>query len=187
MSIVTRTGDDGTTALMYGRRVPKHHPRIRACGSVDELNGALGLARAGAEHDFVRGSILAAQNDLVALMGELATVPEDMGRYTKDGFALLTADKTQRLDLLARQIEEQQVYGKGWTMPGDNLDSAALDYARTVCRRCERDASELVVTGSLNNPEILIFLNRLSDVLWLLARWVEAQHRREKSDGGGSA
>jgi cob(I)alamin adenosyltransferase len=177
MSIVTRTGDDGTTALMYGRRVPKHHPRIQAFGSVDELNSALGLARATARHDFVREHILPTQRDLVALMGELATVTEDKPRYEKDGFALLTADKTQRLDLLARQIEEQKVYGKGWIMPGDNLNSAALDYARTVCRRCERDISHLAETGDLHNKEILVFLNRLSDVLWLLARWVEAQEQ----------
>ena len=177
MSIVTRTGDDGTTALMYGRRVPKHHPRIVAFGAVDELNSALGLARATAQHDFVRDSILPTQKDLVALMGELATPPEDMPRYEKDGFALLGADKTQRLDLLARTIEEQKVYGKGWTMPGDNPNSAALDYARTVCRRCEREVTQLAESGDLANKEILVFLNRLSDVLWLLARWVEAQHR----------
>ena len=178
MSIVTRTGDDGTTALMYGRRVPKHHPRIAAFGAVDELNSALGLARATAQHNFVRESILPTQQDLVALMGELATQPDDMPRYQKDGFALLRPDKTQRLDALARTIEEQHVYGKGWTMPGDNLNSAALDYARTVCRRCERDISLLAESGDLPNKETLVFLNRLSDVLWLLARWVEAQQKR---------
>jgi cob(I)alamin adenosyltransferase len=175
MSIVTRTGDDGSTALMYGRRVPKHHPRIAACGSVDELNSALGVARASARHAFVCESLLPVQQDLVALMGELATLPEDMPRYQNDGFALLTANKTQRLDLLASAIEEQKVYGKGWTMPGDNVSSAALDYARTVCRRCERDISRLAESGDLANREILVFLNRLSDVLWLMARWVEAQ------------
>ena len=177
MSIVTRTGDGGATALMYGRRVPKHHPRIASCGAVDELNSALGMARASADHGFVRDSILPVQKDLVALMGELATMPEDMSRYSKDGFVLLTADKTQRLDLLAHTIEEQKVYGKGWTMPGDTPNSAALDYARTVCRRCERDISQLAESGDLSNKEILVFLNRLSDVLWLLARWVEAQGR----------
>jgi cob(I)alamin adenosyltransferase len=98
-----------------------------------------------------------------------------MSRYEKDGFAMVTPDKTHRLDLLARAIEEQKVYGKGWTMPGGNLNSAALDCARTVCRRCERDISSLAEAGDLQNKETLVFLNRLSDVLWLLARWVEAQ------------
>jgi len=180
MSIVTRTGDDGTTALMYGRRVPKHHPRVQAYGAVDELNSALGIARATAQHDFVRENILPIQKDLVGLMGELATELADMPRYLKDGFAVVSSEQTARLDTLARTIEEQKVYGKGWTMPGENLNSAALDNARSVCRRCERDSSMLAEQGHLQNKEILVYLNRLSDVLWLMARWVEAQEKKER-------
>ncbi len=85
MSIVTRTGDDGTTALMYGRRVPKSHPRVEAYGTVDELNAALGLARATVEQNFVSQNLLAIQQDLVVLMGELCVQPEDLQRYLKDG------------------------------------------------------------------------------------------------------
>jgi cob(I)alamin adenosyltransferase len=160
---------------MYGRRVAKHHPLIHAYGAVDELNSALGLARATAQHEFVRSHILSIQHDLVAVMGELATAAEDAERYKQDGFAVITPDKTQQLDGLAGQIEAQKVYGKGWTMPGADLNSAALDCARTVCRRCEREVSALNERGELGNKEILVFLNRLSDVLWLMARWVEAQ------------
>src|SRR2546425_799427 len=88
MSIVTRTGDLGTTGLMYNRRVPKSHPRVEAYGSVDELNAALGMARATAAHDFVRDNLLLVQKDLVTLMGELATGVEDLPRYVQDGYSL---------------------------------------------------------------------------------------------------
>ena len=175
MSVVTRTGDDGTTALMYGRRVPKNHPRIVACGAVDELNSALGLGRATASHDYVRQNILAIQQDLVGLMGELATDLEDMERYRKDGFAIVTTAQTGKLDALAAEIEAQQVYGKGWTMPGENLNSAALDHARSVCRRCEREVLALLQSGQVRNEQAGPYLNRLSDVLWLMGRWVEKQ------------
>ena len=86
MSIATRTGDAGTTGLMYNRRVSKSHPRVEAYGTVDELNTAIGLARAGAEHDFIRENLLLVQRDLVILMGELATSIEDLPRFLKDGY-----------------------------------------------------------------------------------------------------
>src|SRR2546425_10783890 len=98
MSIVTKTGDDGTTALMFNRRVAKSDPRVEACGSVDELNAALGVARATAEHPFVRDHLLAIQKDLIILMGELRTLPEDMPRYVKAGFSAGTAARTEKRD-----------------------------------------------------------------------------------------
>jgi cob(I)alamin adenosyltransferase len=175
MSIATKTGDTGTTALMYGRRVPKCHPRVEACGSIDELNAALGLARATAKQDFVGERLVPIQNDLIALMGELATVPEDFDRYRSDGYSLLTPEMAQKLDEIVQIIEAQKVSFKGWATPGATLNSAALDVARTVCRRAERRVAELQEGGEIKNPSILIYLNRLSDALWLLARWVEAQ------------
>jgi len=177
MSIVTKTGDDGTTALMYGRRVPKHHPRVEAYGTVDELNAALGWARATARHNFVSDSLLAVQKDLVTLMGELCVQPEDRAHYVQDGYPLLTPALTARLDALAKEIEGQKISFKGWATPGATENSAALDVARTVCRRAERRVSTLRESGDLKNPEVLVYLNRLSDCLWLLARWVEAQNR----------
>src|ERR1041385_594369 len=109
MSIVTKTGDRGTTALMYNRRVSKCHPRVEAYGSVDELNAALGLARATAEHNFIRDNLLAIQKDLVTLMGELATDTEDLPRYPKDGYSLVTAELTGRLEKLVGEIEKQSI------------------------------------------------------------------------------
>src|ERR1041385_132501 len=105
MSIATKTGDAGTTGLMYNRRVTKAHPRIEACGSVDELNAALGCARAAARHDYVRGQLLAVQKDLITLMGELATLTEDLPRYLKDGFSRVTPELTAKLDDLVQRIE----------------------------------------------------------------------------------
>jgi len=175
MSIATRTGDNGTTALMYGRRVAKNHARVEAYGTVDELNTALGLARATADHDFVSTSLLAIQLDLVTLMGELAVANDDLERYVKGGFSLVMPVMTAKLDALVKEIEAQQVSFKGWATPGASLHSAALDMARTVCRRAERRVCDLQTAGDLKNEEIIIFLNRLSDLLWLFARWVETQ------------
>jgi cob(I)alamin adenosyltransferase len=174
VSIVTKTGDSGTTSLMYGRRVPKHHPRVEAYGAVDELNSALGLARSTAILDLVRDNLLRIQNDLVILMGELATAPEDMPRYLKDGFVRLAADKTAKLEELVNEVEPK-IPLKDWAMPGATFHGAALDSARVVCRRAERRACALQDAGELGNGEIIVYLNRLADLLWLLARFVETK------------
>lgn len=175
MSIITKTGDKGTTALMYGRRVSKCHPRVEAYGCVDELNTALGLARASATDAFVREHLLTIQKDLVILMGELATAVEDLPRYVKDGYTLVTSQLTHKLDAVAKEIEAQNISFKGWATPGACLNSAALDMARTVCRRAERRVCALQEADQLQNSEIIIYLNRLADLLWLLARWVETK------------
>jgi len=175
MSIATKTGDSGTTGLMYGRRVLKNHPRVEACGAVDELNAALGLARATATDDFVANNLPAIQKDLIVLMGELGVLPEDLPRYVKDGYSLVTPAMTAPLDVLVKEVESQNVTFKGWATPGATLHSAALDVARTVCRRAERSVCALKESGSPVNPEIVIYLNRLSDLLWLFARWVETK------------
>jgi cob(I)alamin adenosyltransferase len=175
MSIATKTGDAGTTGLMYNRRVPKSHPRVEAYGSVDEVNTAIGMARALATEDFVRDHLLPIQADLVVLMGELATEAGDLDRYVKDGFQLVTPALTVKLDELVRDIEGQQVSFKGWATPGATPLAAALDVARTACRRAERRVCVLHEAGWSRNPEILVYLNRLSDALWLLSRWVESR------------
>ncbi len=175
MSIVTKTGDQGATSLMYGRRVSKCDPRVEAYGCVDELNAALGLARATAEHNFVRDNLLLVQKDLVVLMGELATALEDLPKYAQDGYAVVSPSMTVKLDALVAQIEGEHISFKGWATPGATAHTAALDLARTVCRRAERRACALHEAGLLRNPEILVYLNRLSDLLWLFARWVETR------------
>jgi cob(I)alamin adenosyltransferase len=178
MSIVTKTGDKGMTALMYGRRVSKCHPRVEAYGCVDELNAALGLARATAEHEFICEHLLVFQKDLVTLMGELATAVEDLPRYVKDGYTLVTSQLTHKLDAVVKEIEAQSVSFKGWATPGATTNSAALDVARTVCRRAERRVCALQEADQLQNSEIIIYLNRLADLLWLMARWVETRDKQ---------
>jgi cob(I)alamin adenosyltransferase len=163
------------TALIYGRRVSKSHPRVEACGAVDELNAALGLARATAEHDFVRSSLFTIQKNLVVLMGELGVQPGDLKRYVQDGYPRFTPNLTAKLDALIQEIEAQRVSFESWAIPGATKHSAALDVARTVCRRAERRVCALHDSGELKNGEIIVYLNRLSDVLWLLARWAEAK------------
>lgn len=170
MSIVTKCGDRGATRLMYNRRVSKCHPRVEAYGVVDELNAAIGLARATVADDYVREHLRAIQGDLVVLMGELATVLDDLPRYVKDGHGLVTPGMIARLDCLVGEIEAAKVSAKGWAIPGANAGSAALDVARTVCRRAERRVCSLQEADQLQNTEIVVYLNRLSDLLWLFAR-----------------
>src|SRR5213595_1347823 len=105
MSIVTKTGDLGTTGLMFNRRVSKCHPRVEAYGSVDELNAAIGLARASAQHPFIRENLLSVQKDLVTVMGELATLVEDLPKYVQKGFSLVSPALTEKLDGLVKEIE----------------------------------------------------------------------------------
>jgi len=173
MSIATKTGDSGTTGLMYNRRVSKCHPRVEAYGAVDELNTALGLARASAPNPAHQSRLEHIQKDLVILMGELATQAEDLSRYAKDGYSIVTNELTAKLDHLVREIEAQKISFKGWATPGANLAAATLDVARTACRRAERRVCALQEAGQLHNVEIIIYLNRLSDVLWLMARQAE--------------
>src|SRR5256885_2796655 len=171
MSIVTKTGDQGETSLMYGRRVAKNDPRVEAYGTVDELTAALGIARAICDDKFVAEQIFAVQKDLINVMGELATLPEDRARYLKDGFKVTDAQMVDRVTAVIADLEkDKSLYPKDWVIPGATAVSAALDFARTTCRHAERH----IATVNDPNPEILRYLNRLSDLCWILARATEA-------------
>ena len=167
---------------MYNRRVSKAHPRVEAYGCVDEVNAAIGLARSLGNHAFILENLLSTQKDLVTLMGELATAVEDLPRYVEDGFSLVDPAMSSRLDELVKRVESEAVSFKGWATPGATTHSAALDVARTICRRAERRVCVLQESNQLKNPEIIVFLNRLSDLLWLFARWVEAQEGTEAKE-----
>jgi cob(I)alamin adenosyltransferase len=108
-------------------------------------------------------------------MGERATAVEDQPRYIKDGYSLVTSQLTHKLDAVVKELESQRVSFKGWATPGACLNSAALDLGRTVCRRAERRVCALQEADQLQNSEIIIYLNRLADLLWLMARWVETK------------
>ena len=175
MSISTKRGDGGETDLMFGRRVSKADPRVAAYGAVDELNSALGLVRVADCSEMVAVTMVPArQKELVTLMGELATDPSDLPRYLEAGFEQVAAPMVERIGGEVARIESEfEISFKGWAMPGDAGRSGAahLDVARTICRRAER---EVVLLGA-ENGEIVRYLNRLSDLLWLLAR-VESGH-----------
>lgn len=175
MSIVTKTGDQGETSLMYGRRVPKNDPRVEAYGAVDELTAALGLARANCNDKFVVDRIFSVQKDLINVMGELSTLPEDRERYLKDGFKAVDARMVDVVGNVIVDLEkDKSLFPKDWVIPGANTVAAALDLARTICRRAERH----VATLKDPNREILRYLNRLSDFCWILARFAEAAKQR---------
>ena len=174
MSIATKTGDKGETSLMYGRRVSKTDHRVDAYGCVDELNSALGLARAVMPDKSVRAEILAAQKELITVMGELATAPQDLERYRKDGFEITSSAMVDRVTAVINKIEKSETMKfKYWVIPGESLPSGALDLARTTCRRAERRVAALVNDEKSFNIEILRYLNRLSDLCWLMARKIE--------------
>jgi cob(I)alamin adenosyltransferase len=177
MSITTRKGDHGTTDLLFGQRVPKHHPRIQALGEVDELNAALGLLRIHART--AESGTVAAQVQLwlIGLMGELATPAGGEEKYGLTHTQQVTTDQVIWLDGWVKKLEREGNFKfAGWVLPGGIgvAGGAYADFARTVCRRAERSLMSLVATADeLPNVEPLRFLNRLSDVLWLLARWEE--------------
>jgi cob(I)alamin adenosyltransferase len=174
VSIITKTGDKGETSLMYGRRLSKADPRVDAYGCVDELSAALGLARSVADDKFLSDQILAAQRDLIVVMGELATAPSDQERYAKDGFHLTTTEMVGRVTSVVFDLEkDKSLYPKDWVIPGGTPLSAALDFARTTCRRAERHIAAFSAEEKDLNPEILRYLNRLSDLCWVLARYAE--------------
>jgi cob(I)alamin adenosyltransferase len=179
MSIVTKTGDKGETSLMYGRRVSKHDPRVDAYGCVDELTAVLGLARSLASDEFLLDQILAVQKDLIVVMGELATAPADRERFLKDGFHVTTTEMVERVTAVIFDLEkDRSLYPKDWVIPGETPVSAALDFARATCRRAERHITAFSAGEKDFNPEILRYLNRLSDLWWVLARYAEKQSQR---------
>jgi cob(I)alamin adenosyltransferase len=180
MSIATKTGDGGETALMYGKRVPKTDLRVEGYGTVDELNAALGLVRATTDERLVTEVVLSVQKELIILMGELAVADQDRDRYLKDGFGVVTAAMVDRLTDVVNDLEKNHhIDFKRWATPGHSLGSAALDLARTTCRRAERRVVALSDTSNYVNPESVRYLNRLSDILWLFARYVETKSKEQ--------
>jgi cob(I)alamin adenosyltransferase len=176
-SIATRTGDDGTTSLLYGQRVPKDHPQIEAVGAFDELNAALGAIKPQLAPDprgtEVRALLTAVQKNLVALMGELACAEADAARYAASKFEKVSGVDVGRIDAAVAALEARGLTFDGWATPGGNACAAAFDLARTTARRAERRLTALPAQGRSVRPELLQLINRLSDLLWLLAREAE--------------
>ncbi len=172
-SIATRTGDDGSTSLLYGQRVPKDHPQIEAVGAYDELNVALGAVKPLLADATVRTLVSGLQNNLVALMGEVACAETDAARYAESKFAKISAADVTTLDAAVAALETRGLKFDGWATPGANALGAAFDSARVVARRAERRLCTLPAHGRSVRPELRQFTNRLADLLWLLARQAE--------------
>lgn len=168
--VTTGGGDTGYTGLLGSQRVPKYDPRPETFGTVDEATSALGVARAVCEDERVRQILLTVQQDLYVLMAELATLPENREAI---GMAI-TAERVAWLEETERQLQEAVTIPNKFVIPGDSLDGAQLDVARTVIRRAERMTARLVHDGTVDNPETLRYLNRLSDLVFVLARYLEA-------------
>jgi cob(I)alamin adenosyltransferase len=165
MKLYTKTGDDGTTGLFGGGRVGKSSPRVEAYGTVDETNAVIGVARATGLPPELDGVLERVQEDLFTLGAELACVP---GRESKLSMTLLGADDISRLERAIDVADAACPPLKSFVLPGGSPQAAALHLARTVCRRAER--ATLEVKDGPVRAEVLIYLNRLSDLLFALAR-----------------
>ncbi len=170
MSISTKGGDEGETSLLFGKRVSKTHARVWAYGTVDELNSVLGLCRAHTEDTVQERQLMKIQQTLVSLMAELATDDDKLVRFLERSKDSLGDDDLAYLDKLGEVMEGENVRFTGWLIPGDSVIQAFLDQARTTCRRAERYAVAINEQGGEVRPIVLQYLNRLSDILWLMGR-----------------
>lgn len=171
VKIYTKYGDEGETGLLYGGRVPKTDPRCEAYGSIDEAISALGLARALSTSPRVKGIVEAVQRELMlTVSAELAT---DLGHYQtmKSHFAVVTPAMVEQLEHLIDDLNVEVDLPRAFIVPGASAASSALDLARSMLRRAERRALAVKQAGLLVNDEVLRYLNRLSDVLFMLARY----------------
>jgi cob(I)alamin adenosyltransferase len=171
----TRTGDDGYTGLLGEGRVPKYHPRTEAVGTIDEANAALGLARATCQAELSSAILLAAQRDLYSLMAEVSATPENAARFRTIDTARVSWLETQ-IDAVSADVD----IPKEFIVPGDSQAGAALDLARAIVRRAERQVAYLLHQQLLENSDLLHYLNRLSSLCFVLELF-ENQAAGEKS------
>lgn len=169
MKLYTKTGDDGTTGLFGGGRLKKASARVEAYGTVDELNAAVGVARAAKLEPFTDGVLAEVQVDLFTLGAELACVP---GKEAKMQMKLLEAAQAERLERAIDEADAGLPPLKSFVLPGGSPQAAALHLARTIARRAER--AVLALDDAPARSEIVVYLNRLSDLLFVLARKANA-------------
>jgi cob(I)alamin adenosyltransferase len=168
MSIATKSGDGGQTGLAGGIRVSKADLRVESYGTVDELNAALGFARSICQNKDIAGWTEEIQRTLFRVGAALAMPVES---ETKP--PIISTEDVDKLTDLVHKIETTEGILADWSLPGGHTESAAFEIARTVCRRAERAAVRLAENGGVIQPEVLAYLNRLSDVIWLFGRLIE--------------
>jgi cob(I)alamin adenosyltransferase len=179
--VYTRTGDDGTTALLFGGRVAKDDAGPSAYGTVDEAVAVLGVARAEAE----RGSeleelLIRLQRELFVVGAELATAPTNRSKLV-GGVSRVTSEMVAALEPVIDDITTRFDAPQEFVLPGENRVAAALDVARTVVRRAEREAVGAAHDGWLVDSHVVAYLNRLADLVYTLARWQEGGYRPARS------
>ena len=169
MRLYTAKGDAGSTDLL-GARVEKDDPRIEMIGQLDETSSSLDLARSLSARRIANELVIEVQRDLYRIMAELAFTPEIRPETYSFG-----AERVERIGALTDELSEQIELPRQFIVPGETVSGAAFDVARTVVRRAERHAASLHRQGYLENPEILRYLNRLSSLLFILARAEDAE------------
>jgi len=168
MKIYTKTGDDGTTSLFAGGRVSKHHLRVEAYGTVDELNSFVGLIRATSEHKNIDEWLEVIQNELFNIGADLAT---PMDAENVDWLKRLEASPAEQIEIWIDTLDKDLDPLKNFVLPGGTIAACHTHVARTVCRRAERLCVALSESDAINN-NVLVYLNRLSDFFFALARWL---------------
>jgi cob(I)alamin adenosyltransferase len=165
----SKKGDRGFTSLLGGQRVPKSGPRPETYGTIDEAASALGMAKAAASKEKTRKIIVRLQGDLLILGAELATLPEDREKFPHR----IAPENVEFLEGLIAELQGEVEIKREFILPGETLSGAALDLARAIVRRAERKAVRLFQEKTIANGEVLRFLNRLADLLFVLARFEE--------------
>jgi cob(I)alamin adenosyltransferase len=185
MSIATKHGDKGTTGLIGGERVSKADLRVEAYGTIDELGSAMGFARAICDDAEVRGLTKDIQRELFVVSGAVAN-PSSAEASPN---TYVTPEMVEALTAHVQRVEATEGILADWSLPGEHAAAAAYDVARTVCRRAERCVVRLAESGAEVNPHVVPYLNRLSDLLWLLGRLLELRAgvnaRLRDEDHGG--
>lgn len=178
MKVYTRTGDDGSTGLLYGGRTGKDDPGPEAYGAVDEAVSALGLARAEVDPDSeLHDMLVQLQRELFVVGAELATAPDNRSKL-KPGESLVTAEMVTRLEPIIDDVTAEFDPPQEFVVPGQNRVAAALDFARAVVRRAERATVAATRAGWLSaDSQVVPYLNRLADLVYTLARWQEGEFR----------
>ena len=183
MPIYTKTGDEGETRLLFGGRVSKTDPRCEAYGTTDEAVSAMGLARALSQDRRVKDTLLQVQREMFTVGAELATAP-DQYDHLQSNFAVVTPEMVARLEGLIDELTSEIDLPDAFIIPGASPASSVLDLARSLLRTGERRAVDLRERGLLPNPEVLRYMNRLSDLLFVLARYEDRELPWETLTGG---
>ena len=181
--VYTRSGDDGDTGLLYGGRISKSDLLTEAYGTVDELVSMMGFARSISQSDKVKETLMQLQKQLFQIASELATLPENYSHLEKN-LGLIGGDWVETLEQIIDAFKSEVDLPAAFIVPGASQASAAIDMSRTICRRAERLIVELKNQNRLPNPEVLRYMNRLSDLLFVIARYEDKQLPFELTTGG---